>query len=131
MGRLTHGVLIADDNDTVRMAIRSFLEINLQMYVCGEASNGLEAVELAKRLSPDLILMDLSMPSMNGVEAAFTIRQRMPDARIIAFTLYSDSVGRAMARAVGVDVVVSKSEGSAGLMAALLPLLQSDSTFCA
>jgi DNA-binding NarL/FixJ family response regulator len=116
-------VLIVDDNDTVRAAIRSFLERIMRIRVCGEATNGLEAIEQANEKKPGLILMDLSMPSMNGVEAASIIKKQSPGARIIVFTLYSDSIGSSMAKAAGVDVVISKSEGASGLMSALLPLL--------
>lgn len=126
----TNSVLIVDDSITVRGAIRSFLEVCMRMRVCGEASNGLEAIEIAKERKPGLILMDLSMPSMNGVEAASVIKKETPASRIIVFTLYRDSIGKAMAKAAGVDVVISKSEGASGLMAALQPLLGEGSIFC-
>ena len=93
------------------------------MYVCGEASNGAEAVKIAKECKPDLVLMDLRMPEMNGAEAASAIRSSLPDTRIVIFTLFSDSLGRFMAKMSGVDVVVSKSEGLTGLAKALQELL--------
>lgn len=120
-------VLIVDDSVTVRSAIRTFLEVTMQMKVCGEAADGLEAIQMASEHKPTLILMDLSMPSMNGVEAASVIKKQAPESRIVVFTLYTDAIGRAMAKAAGVDVVVSKSEGATGLMRALLPLLNEDS----
>lgn len=102
----------------------------MQMRICGEAANGFEAVKIATERKPGLVLMDLSMPSMNGVEAASVIKKESPETRIIVFTLYKDSIGKAMAKAVGVDLVISKSEGASGLMAALTPLLSEGSQFC-
>lgn len=102
----------------------------MRMRICGEAANGVEAIAIATERKPGLILMDLSMPSMNGIEAASVIKKQAPESRIIVFTLYQDSIGKAMAKAVGVDVVVSKTEGSGGLMAALMPLLAEGSQFC-
>jgi DNA-binding NarL/FixJ family response regulator len=125
-----NSVLIVDDSSTVRSAIRAFLEVCMQMRICGEAANGVEAVKIATERKPGLVLMDLSMPSMNGAEAASVIKKESPDTRIIVFTLYKDSIGKAMAKAVGVDVVISKSEGASGLMAALTPLLGEGSQFC-
>ncbi|HKQ88364.1 MAG TPA: response regulator transcription factor [Candidatus Acidoferrales bacterium] len=130
MESCANSVLIVDDSSTVRSAIRKFLEVCMQMRVCGEAANGVEAIAIATERKPGLILMDLSMPSMNGIEAASVIKRQTPESRIIVFTLYQDSIGKAMAKAVGVDVVVSKTEGSGGLMAALMPLLTEGSPFC-
>ncbi|HXU49037.1 MAG TPA: response regulator transcription factor [Candidatus Binatia bacterium] len=130
MENCANSVLIVDDSSTVRSAIRKFLEVCMQMRICGEASNGVEAIAIATERKPGLILMDLSMPSMNGIEAASVIKKKAPESRIIVFTLYQDSIGKAMAKAVGVDVVVSKTEGSGGLMAALMPLLAEGSQFC-
>lgn len=130
MENCANSVLIVDDSTTVRAAIRKFLEVCMQMRICGEASNGLEAIAIAAERKPGLILMDLSMPSMNGVEAASVIKKQTPEARIIVFTLYQDSISKAMAKAVGVDVVVSKTDGAGGLMSALMPLLSEGSQFC-
>lgn len=121
-----NAVLIVDDNVSVRFALRMFLENSLRMRVCGEAANGLEAIAIAEEHHPGVVVMDLSMPSMNGVEAASIIKKMTPQSRIIVFTLYSDSVGETMARAAGVDVVVSKTEGATGLLAALRPFLSQD-----
>jgi DNA-binding NarL/FixJ family response regulator len=116
-------VLIVDDNSYVRSALRSFMERNTVIQTCCEAADGLEAVEEAKQRKPGLILMDLSMPKMNGVEAACIIRRVLPNARIIMFTLHP-----AVKSLIGVDVVVSKDQGSIGLMEALRSLF-ADSFF--
>jgi len=115
--------LIVDDNFYIRATLRMFIEGNTALEVCGEAVDGLEAIQKAKEQRPSLILMDLSMPNMNGVDAACIIRNELPDARIVMFTLYSDALGRSMAKAAGVDVVISKSEGTSALMDALRVLL--------
>jgi DNA-binding NarL/FixJ family response regulator len=119
MSECPETVLIVDDNASIRFALRDFLEKTTRLQVCGEAADGLEAVIKAKSLSPDLILMDVSMPRMNGIEAASVIRKRKPDVRIVAFTLYPHVVGFSLARASGVDLVVSKTDGAAGLTNAL------------
>jgi DNA-binding NarL/FixJ family response regulator len=116
-------VLIVDDNFNIRGALRAFLERSLGMEVCDSARDGSEAIKKAKEQKPDLVLMDLSMPLMNGLEAATAIRKALPDTRIVVFTLYSDTLGKLLAKAAGVDLVVSKSDGTAGLLHALSSLL--------
>jgi DNA-binding NarL/FixJ family response regulator len=83
-------ILIADDSDTVRRILKMFLETRKDLMVCGEAANGFEAVEKAKILRPDLVLLDLAMPEMNGAEAASVLKKSMPDVPIIVFTMFSD-----------------------------------------
>jgi DNA-binding NarL/FixJ family response regulator len=104
-------VLIADDSSSVRDVLRGFLRNQEEIEICGEAADGLEAVEKAQRLKPDLILLDLVMPEINGAEVASILKQKMPQVRIILFTMYSDSVGKSLSSAVGVDVVLSKPDG--------------------
>jgi two-component system NarL family response regulator len=93
------------------------------VQVCGEAGDGAEAVQKANELRPGLILMDFAMPTLNGLQASCAIRKTMPDTRIIVFTVHSDMLGKALAKASGVDLVVSKTEGAAGLLKALRPYL--------
>ena len=104
-------VLIVDDHVFVRYAIRTFLQLRTALEICGEAVDGLDAIEKAKQLSPDLILLDLSMPQMNGAEAASVLKLRMPHVSIILFTLYDEAMGESLASAVGVDLVLPKTEG--------------------
>jgi DNA-binding NarL/FixJ family response regulator len=108
-------VLIVDDNALIRAALRVLLEENLGLVVCGEAADGSQAIEKARTLHPSLILMDVSMPGTNGVEAAWTIRKTMPGSRVILFTLYKDVIGKTLANACGVDLVLAKDEGAEGL----------------
>jgi CheY-like chemotaxis protein len=104
-------VLIADDSRTVRYVIRLFLENRRGLEVCGEASNGLEAIEKAEALKPNLILLDYSMPELNGAEVGSILKKRMPDVPIILFTLYGENVGKAIAATTGIDVVLCKPDG--------------------
>ena len=104
-------ILIADDNDAVRRAVCEVFALESDFEVCGEANDGNEAIEKAQRLHPDLIILDLSMPVMNGLDAARALRDRLvPPVPIILFTLYDDGIVEERARSAGVADVVSKSE---------------------
>src|SRR5258708_4938680 len=115
-------ILIADDNDIVRTIIRFFLE-NEGFEICGEATDGIDAIEKAKQLKPDLIVLDVAMPKMNGVEAASALKRMMPDVPIVWFTMYKELVGSSLTAAVGVDAVLSKSDGVSGLIERVQGLL--------
>jgi DNA-binding NarL/FixJ family response regulator len=84
--------------------------------VVGEAIDGQDAVEKARRLKPDLILLDLSMPGMNGLEAARVIRTVLPSASMMLFTLHRDEVTDSDAFAAGINAIISKAEGAGILM---------------
>ena len=116
-------ILIADDSSTVRRILKTFLEDRGNIRVCGEAANGFEAVEKAKMLHPDLVLLDLAMPEMNGVEAASVLKKMMPNVRIIVFTMFSQNIGRSLTSAIGVDMVLSKPDGMRALVEAIDGLL--------
>jgi two-component system, NarL family, response regulator LiaR len=97
-------VLITDDHKVVRRGLRGFLELDPELEVVGEASNGKEAVDMTRRLEPDVVLMDLLMPVMDGIEATREIREEMPDTEVVALTsvLEYASVTRAIkAGAIG------------------------------
>ena len=83
-------ILIVDDHPVVREGIASMLKKETDFKVVGEASNGLEAVEKARELSPDVVLMDLRMPEMDGVEAISRIKTEKPEIKFIILTTYSD-----------------------------------------
>lgn len=84
-------VLIADDHTLVRDGIRALLALVTDIEVVGEAANGKEALEKVKELGPDVVLMDLSMPIMGGLEATRRIRKEFPRTRVVALTQYDDS----------------------------------------
>ena len=83
---MTIRVLITDDHKVVRRGLRGFLELDPALEVVGEASNGKEALDMARRLEPDVVLMDLLMPVMDGIEATREIRRRLPEVEVVALT---------------------------------------------
>jgi two-component system, NarL family, response regulator NreC len=87
---MTIKILLADDHKIVRDGLRSLLEKDDGLEVIGEASNGQIAVELAQELTPDIIVMDIGMPVMNGIEATERIIEGKPDAKIIGLSMHSD-----------------------------------------
>jgi DNA-binding NarL/FixJ family response regulator len=107
---MSYSVLIADDSLVIREALRELFEREQDFDVCGEAENGREAVEKARELHPDLILLDLSMPVMNGLDATRVLKRVMPEVPVIMFSGYSDSSSEKEARSAGVWALVSKSE---------------------
>jgi len=102
-------MLVADNSATMRLAVRLLLESRKPELVVQEAVDGLDAIEKAKTLKPDLIVLDLAMPRMNGADAAMALKKSMPTTPIVLFTLYSD-VGRVLSSAIGVEVI-SKTDG--------------------
>lgn len=107
---MTKTVLVADDNKIIRREICKALTRELEFEVCGEAHHGLDAIEKARKLNPDLIILDLSMPVMNGIDAAKVLKAQMPSVPIIMFTSYGDAFVNEQLRLAGVAEVVSKSE---------------------
>lgn len=102
-------VVIVDDNAVVRKTVgHALLENGFRFY--GEAENGAEGIEVVKQLRPDLAILDLSMPVMNGLQAALILRKLFPHMPIILFSLYGDGAVKAEAARAGIDAVVSKTE---------------------
>jgi len=116
-------VLIVDDSHFERSVIRSAVQAHTRFRVCGEASDGAEAIKKAMELQPDLVIMDLSMPQMNGVEAAMVLRKTMPKVPIVLFTLYGEQLRGAISPSLGVTHIVSKTEGLTPLVECLERLL--------
>src|SRR5215510_16014483 len=83
-------VLLADDHDVVRQGLHKILEGHLDWEVCGEASNGREAVDMARKLRPDVAVIDLSMPELNGLEATREIRKELPDTEVLVLTMHEN-----------------------------------------
>jgi DNA-binding NarL/FixJ family response regulator len=119
-------ILIADDHETTRSLIRSFIESKGGFKVCGEAVDGVDAIEKAKELKPDLIVLDLAMPRMNGAAAASVLKRTMPNVPIILFTMYDEVMGKALAAAVRVDLVLAKPNGLHDMVAHVQDLLISE-----
>jgi DNA-binding NarL/FixJ family response regulator len=101
-------VLLVDDHPAVRRSLRALFEGSVG--ICGEAENGRQAIDKASQLQPDVVILDLVIPEMNGLEAAYEIRQRAPCSKIILISLhYSSQDGLALAKALGADAFVHKS----------------------
>jgi DNA-binding NarL/FixJ family response regulator len=115
-------VLVVDDVESERTAIRTAIESRTKFRVCGEASNGLEAIRQASELKPDLVLMDLAMPQMNGLEAAKVLRNTMPTVPVVLLTLHADLLGP-RSSVHGVTLVLSKDDGLAPLLRCVERLL--------
>src|ERR1700722_12302102 len=103
-------ILIIDDCAPIRGLIRTFIESRPGIKVCGEASDGFEGVNKGLELMPDAIILDFSMPRLNGLQAALMLHQIMPEIPIILFTIFNDSVIARLAHNVGVASVISKTD---------------------
>ncbi len=101
---MTIRILIADDHSVVRQGLRMFLGLDSELEVVGEAADGEEALRLARQLRPDVVLMDLLMPVMDGISATAAIRQELPDTEVLALTSVLEDasvVGAVRAGAIG------------------------------
>ena len=109
-------VLIADDGSEIRMLVRKVIETIPGYSVCGEAVDGLDAVKKARALAPDLLILDLAMPKMNGLDAARVIRTTGSRVPIILFTLHADILSASQVSAAGIDAIVPKTGDVEGLL---------------
>jgi CheY-like chemotaxis protein len=116
-------ILIADDNERVRKILRHALERDTNFEICGEATDGLEAVAKAKELTPDLILLDVRMPRLTGLEVAGILRNTEPKSRIMMVTMYAEELNQKLTSLFRIDAVFSKSEGITKLIERVESLL--------
>ena len=112
-------ILIADDNDAVRRGVVRLLSSEADWQICGEAKNGPEALEKARNLHPDLILLDISMPGMNGLEAARLLRQEVPTVKIIVISQHDAKQMLPQVLAAGADGCVDKGQLGEQLVASI------------
>ena len=117
-------ILIVDDHEQIRKIIRSFFECESGFDVCGEAIDGFDAIQKAKELNPDLIILDLSMPRMSGIEAAPILKKMLPQTPIVLLTSHHRALQGYDAHAVGIDAVVAKDGGMSLLLDRVKSLLQ-------
>jgi DNA-binding NarL/FixJ family response regulator len=120
---MTSRILITDDHPAIRQMLRLLVEAQKGWEVCGEAQNGQEAVAKAAELKPDLIIMDLAMPVMDGMRASREISATMPGVSILMHTQHSSPELALEARKVGIRRVVGKGEGGDKLRGAIGALL--------
>ena len=120
-------VLIADDHTLVRHGIRSLLALVADIEVVGEAANGKEALEKTRELAPDVVLMDLAMPIMGGLEATRRIRKEFPGTKVLALTQYDDSEYVIPVIEAGARGFVSKMAAFSELASAIQAVYQGDS----
>lgn len=112
-------VLLADDHRILREGIASLLQEERDIVVVGEASDGAMAVEMAQRLRPDIVLMDITMPRMSGVEATRRIARAIPQTRIIALSMHNEADMAGAIRDAGAVAYLTKGGPSAALVAAI------------
>jgi DNA-binding NarL/FixJ family response regulator len=102
-------ILLADDHEIIRRGIRSLLGVTSPWDICAEASNGREAVEKAVEFKADLVVMDVSMPVMNGIEATRRIREVSPSTKVVIFTMHDSPQITTAARDAGASACLTKA----------------------
>lgn len=107
---MLRSILVADDNPSIRKVLFRIFEATEDYDLCAEATNGRQAIELALKHHPDLIVLDMSMPVLDGFEAAKVLKKLMPDVPIILFTQYADQTNTLSAAGLPVDRIVSKGD---------------------
>jgi two-component system response regulator NreC len=112
-------VLIAEDHETVREGLRLIVSAQDDMQVCGEAGNGREAISLAQKLNPDVLLMDVSMPELNGLKAAAKLKRIAPEIKILTLTRHTDEAYLQELLQAGVSGYVLKQSAAAELLRAI------------
>lgn len=116
-------VLIVDDSIFVRQALREIFARETDFEVCGEAKNGKEAIERAQQLRPDLIVLDLSMPIMDGLGAARALKRLMPTVPLVIYSAFGDRSAQQQGQLIGISDVVSKFEPVSVLIGKVRDLL--------
>lgn len=115
-------VLIADDNESVRKVLRSLIDQEPGIEVCAVTRDGIETAETAMALRPDLLIVDVLMPGLNGIEVTSVVKNSLPTAKIVLFTLYDDAI-RSLAPVMGANALLTKSDGIAALIRTVRSML--------
>jgi DNA-binding NarL/FixJ family response regulator len=121
--------LLVDDHESVRVGVTAILSSRPDIQICGEASNGKEAVEKARELKPDLIILDVTMPVLDGINSAKEIRKFMPDVPILFFSMHNGVYLVHEAKLAGVQGFVSKTDARATLLDAVDALVKKQTYF--
>ena len=122
-------ILLADDHSIVRTGIAAILGYEKDISVVGEAEDGEEAIRLARKLSPDIVLMDLMMPGMDGVEATRTIRKTLPETKVLILTTFGTSADVARAIAAGASGAIVKDISKDDLVSAIRRATNGETVF--
>jgi DNA-binding NarL/FixJ family response regulator len=122
-------LLLADDHDLVRKNLREIIEFKTDCVIVCEAKDGLQAVALAKEFEPDIALVDISMPGLDGLDAARQIHEESPQTKILILTMHDAGPLITKMRQVGVDGYLLKSEAPKGLALAISSLLRDQPFF--
>lgn len=109
-------IFVVDDNPVVRSMVRQLFQSETNCEIAGEAENGRDAIAKAAFVKPDLIVLDLTMPVMSGLDAAPFLRKVLPETRLILFTVHSGPEVERLAFAAGIEAVVSKDRGASELI---------------
>lgn len=121
-------ILIVDDHAVLRKAVRQLLESRNEFQVCGEAENGVQAIKMAAELKPDVVILDIVMPVMNGFEAARKIKEVSPDSRLVILSAYKDKQMLEGAKSVGAVCYVPKSDAERELIDAVKTAARGESS---
>lgn len=122
-------VLLADDHDLMRQGIRALLDARPNIEICGEAVDGEMAIQKAEELLPDVVVLDVTMPKMNGLEAARQIRKKLPNVRVVMFTVHDTGEMVREILDAGAHAYILKSDASSQLAAAIEAAAQKDLYF--
>ena len=120
-------ILLADDHAVVRQGFKMILNAQADMEIVGEAGNGRQAVELAEQLRPDVVVMDVAMPELNGIEATRRLASSVPHARVVALSMHKDSVYVREILRAGARGYLLKDSGAADLVAAIRAVASGES----
>jgi DNA-binding NarL/FixJ family response regulator len=112
-------VLLVDDQAVVRRALRARFHLEPDLEVVGEASTGREALALAQTLTPDVVLMDIQMPDMDGIEATAVLRRAVPQSVVVILSIQDDAQTREQAKAAGAIAFVEKRGATDSLLTAI------------
>jgi DNA-binding NarL/FixJ family response regulator len=117
-------VLLVDDQHFVRQGIRMRFALEPDILIVGEASDGQAALKLAGELHPDVVLMDVQMPVLDGISAASTLHSLVPQTAVILMSIHGDSIERTQAQAAGVAAFIEKTGGAVHLLSAIRTVAQ-------